>query len=670
MLTREVPFFRIILPFCAGIICGLYFNPGYIFFTVAAIILTILFCLSIGFNKSLTNILYGITFSVSLFYAGLLLHTLEKNKISTLENKESVLYGLLSEYPEETENSYRLIVMLNGLLKKDALKKINGSIMLYYRKGSDMDSFVPGDELVIKCTPVEITSRGNPYEFDYKFYMQNQGINYYAFTDSSDILIHRKPQHRKLIHRALIIREKIIGMYRERGLKGERLALVAAITLGQKNMLEPEQKQYFIKAGVMHIMAVSGLHAVILSMFIINLLFFMKGRFHSLKIIVVIFLLWAFAFITGLTPSVLRASIMFTFVQAGSLMKRPVNNVNSVLASAFIILIAKPTSIFDAGFLLSYSAVIYIISFYHELYTKISIRKKIPDLVWQSAAVTLIAQAGTLPLTILMFNRFPTWFVISNILIVPLSSLIIITGSLIPLTFYIPFISLFLAKSLDKLTWLTEFLTKKAASLPLSTIENIGITTTGCILLTITIFLLLSFIFKKGIKTVLFPLTAILIFFASGTVREIRNRTSNELIVYNSIVGTDIGIRTGKILRIYSDTIIPGPEATRHYASQNLKLVIHTYPVSGAILEAGGNRILVADHIGNQKLEDKKLDYIILTGRNPVADRNKVSAYSCKKLILTTEDSYYSLPVSINAEEVIYIKKQGAFRTVLQTTHK
>ena len=78
------------------------------------------------------------------------------------------------------------------------------------------------------------------------------------------------------------------------------LPLVAAITLGQKNMLDPEQKQNFIRAGVMHIMAVSGLHAVILSMFIFNLLFFLKGRYNILRILITILILWSFAFVTGL----------------------------------------------------------------------------------------------------------------------------------------------------------------------------------------------------------------------------------------------------------------------------------------------------------------------------------------------------------------------------------
>ena len=113
--------------------------------------------------------------------------------------------------------------------------------------------------------------------------MENHGIKYYSFARADDIIRFGQPAHRKLKHRALIIREKIIGMYKERGITGDRLALVAAITLGQKNMLDPEQKQIFVKAGIMHIMAVSGLHAVIMSLFVFNLLFFMKRRLNFLK---------------------------------------------------------------------------------------------------------------------------------------------------------------------------------------------------------------------------------------------------------------------------------------------------------------------------------------------------------------------------------------------------
>jgi competence protein ComEC len=485
-----------------------------------------------------------------------------------------------------------------------------------------MPSFLPGDLMIIKCTPVEISNRGNPYEFDYRFYMENQGIRFYAFTSSSDIIKHSIPAHRKLIHRALIIREKIIGMYKERGITGERLALVAAITLGQKNMLDQEQKQNFIKAGVMHIMAVSGLHAVILSLFVFNLLFFMKRRFNILRILITILILWSFAFVTGLTPSVLRATLMFSFLQAGNLMQRRVNGINSVLASAFVLILIKPSVIFDAGFLLSYSAVIYIICFYQDFYLKLQFKNWLTDKIWQSAVVTIVAQAGTLPLTIMLFNRFPSYFILTNIIIVPLSSLLIIIGCLVPMTFPVHFLSQFFALILNYLTGLTELLTEKASSLPWSTIENIGMTTVECILLTLTIFLFSYFILKKHSFSIIYPISAMFLFVFSGTVTEISTRTRNEVIVYNSPGSSTIGIKTGKILNLYSDTSLVRPEVLRHCATLGLKIKTNSLSNNMYCIEAGKKKLLIANSLNKNILKNFMPDIVILTGLRPEIEKN------------------------------------------------
>jgi competence protein ComEC len=538
--------------------------------------------------------------------------------------------------------------------------------MLYHRKNAEVLSYLPGDQMVIRCIPFEITSRGNPYEFNYRFYMENQGIKYYSFTDSADILGYRIPERRNLIHRALIIRENIIDMFRQRGISGDRLALVAAITLGQKNMLDPEQKQYFMKAGVMHIMAVSGLHAVILSLFVFNILFFLQGRLNILRVIITILILWSFAFITGLTPSVLRATLMFTFLQAGKMMQRPVNGINSVLASAFVLILIKPSVIFDAGFLLSYSAVIYIICFYRDLYLKVSFKHRLPDLIWQSAAVTVIAQLGTLPLTIMLFNRFPVWFILSNVIIVPLSSLVVIMGCLVPLTFPLFILSKFLAVILSFLTGLTEQLTRIASALPFATIENIGITTTECIFLTLTIFLITHFLLKKESGSVILPISAILCLVLTGLLKDISQKNSCELIVYNAVEKPVIGIRTGRILNIYSDTIQGGQEVMRHYATLNLKKRNVVFGSNPLTIRAGKNNILITSIMNKDILQKMSPDYVIITGRKPVIERDiLLSQCHIKALIFTSEvNENIRLPAGLTfmtADTVHIVRKNGAF---------
>ncbi len=645
-----------------GIITGLYVTPDDQFFILASIIILISFGACLFYNRQLTNHIYGFTLFLALFTCGLLMYTKEKSSISKFEHEEALFSGILSDYPEKKNKSYLLVMKLDKMINENGERPVNGSLMVYYITDTIPPIFSPGDRFDIKCTPVEITSRGNPYEFDYRFYMETRGIRYMAFIDENDIIRFDPGVDISLKHRALMIRNRIIEMFRERGISEERLALVAAITLGQKNMLDPEQKQHFMKAGIMHVMAVSGLHALILSMFVFRILFFLRGRLNIVRVIITILLLWTFAFITGLSSSVLRASLMYSFLQAGKIMKRPVNGINSVLASAFVLILIRPSVIFDAGFQLSYAAVIYIISFYHHLYRKITFRHRIPDLIWQSAAVTIVAQAGTVPLTIMLFNRFPVWFILSNIVIIPVASLVIILGALVPLTFPVPVLSHIIVWMLDITAGFTERLTETVSSLPFSTIENIGITVPECILLTITIFLFLRYLLNRKSISVILPVSALLLFVFTGTIREVSYRRTNELIVYNSINSSVIGVRTGNILNVYSDTTTMGQEVTKHYSTLNLRLRENIFNENTFQLSAAGKKIMVTNKLSNSILTKNAPDIVILTGQRPVIERNIQYPGLLDALVVSPEVPSMPWHISkVNARQVHFVKNQGAF---------
>lgn len=665
MLHKEIPFLRIGLPLCAGIISGLYFKPDLTFLVLASIIISAAFLFSFLFNKYQTNLVYGVTLTFSFWLCGLTLYTFEKNSLSILKNERSTFISSLSDYPEEKENTYMLKVNLITKIESDRSEAIKGSMIIYLKKDSSISSYIPGDLLIFNCTPAKIVNRYNPYEFDYRFYMENQGIRYYTFAGGKDIIRHLKPPYRKLIPRALIMRERIICMFRERGITGERLALVAAITLGQKSMLEPDQKLAFIKAGVMHIMAVSGLHAIILSLFVFNLLFFMKRKFRTARIIITILVLWIFAFVTGLTPSVLRATLMFSFLQAGKLMKRPVNGINSVLASAFVLIIMRPSVIFDAGFLLSYSAVIYIISFYSGFYQLLQIKNWLADKLWQSTVVTIVAQAGTLPLTILLFNRFPVYFILANVSIVPVSNLLIITGCLIPMFFPVRFVSQFLAFILNYITGLTENLTSIVASLPYSTIENIGMTSVECIVLTCVVFLTCHWLLNRKSFSVIYPAIFLLLFVFVGLIKDIHSKTTNELIVYNTPGSTTIGLRTGKILNLFADTSFARPEVTRHCSSLGLKIKTLVINNVTRCLVTEEKKILLTHILNNRVISDYDPDIVILTGTRPEVENNLTLNNRLQLIIVSSgAASGFRFPGQAGAfwtDNIHFVRRSGAF---------
>jgi competence protein ComEC len=622
VLNKEIPFLRICVPLSIGIISGLKFNPGHTVVVLLTIISASGLLLSAFFNKRLTNKIFGLAFSFTLFSSGIILYNYEKNSISVLENTPSVFTGTLSDFPEVKGKSDLLTVRLNSQTSNGRTSAVKGSIIVYNTKDEITDSMKPGDIISFSCTPLPIVNRGNPYEFNYRFYMQSRGIRYYAFTSRRNIISIFSPETRNLRYSALIIRKRIINMYETRGITGRRLALASAITLGEKENLDPEQKEYFIRSGVMHIMAVSGLHAMILSLFVFNLLFFLKRRFNILRVIITIIFLWGFAFVTGLTPSVMRATLMFSFLQTGTLLRRRVNGINSILASAFILIIIRPSVIFDAGFLLSYSAVLFIVGFQREFRNLVIFRNRVSDLIWQSVAVTIIAQAGTLPLTITLFNRFPALFIITNVVIVPLSSLVVITGCLIPLFYPLANVSGLLALLLDRLAGATEYLTSKAASVPWSTIENIGFTWAECLTLALFIPLILSILIRKPRIKALYPLITLLLFLISLTIKNIATKSSNELIVYNTPGYATVGLRSGKSLLVFSENPDIPREVKRHSSVLGLRTDHKILTDSVLVIKAGDRRIIIYDKpVGGLNVTENA-DIIIIRGRTrfPASD--------------------------------------------------
>jgi competence protein ComEC len=391
----------------------------------------------------------------------------------------------------------------------------------------------------------------------------------------------------------------------------------------------------------------------------------MKGRLNIFRIIITIVILWAFAFITGLSPSVLRATLMFSFLQAGNLIKRKVNGINSVLASALILIIIKPSVITDAGFLLSYSAVIYIIGFYQDFYLKLDFKSWFPDKIWQSTVVTLVAQAGTLPLTIMLFNRFPVYFILTNIIIVPLSSLLIILGCLVPLTYSIVPVSEFLASILDKLTGLTEFLTGTAASLPCSTIENIGMTTIECILLTIALALLISFLLKNRPFSIKYPIAAFILLIIAVNIKKTDNGKTNQLIVYNNPVTPVIGIQAGNTLYIYGKNDSVPAEVKRHTATRGLKVRIIKSEKSPALFKAGTKTIMITDSLRSMWLQGSRINIVVLTGSKPFIDKNIPYQVFPETIIISSESAPgFRLPLppeEIKKRTISYVRKSGAY---------
>ena len=304
------------------------------------------------------------------------------------------------------------------------------------------------DELLyVKPEFVTINAPLNPHQFDYKFYLAKQGIHQQVFLEKEGFKSLGLDQF-SFIGVAAKIRDKVQESLQKYYFKVDELAVINALLLGQRQEISKDLIEDYSKAGAIHILAVSGLHVGIILLILSSLLKPLEriknGR--VLKTILIVLLLWMFAFVAGLSASVVRAVAMFTFLAIGLSFKRKNVILFSLITSMFFLLLFKPMFLFDVGFQLSYLAVFGIIWIQPKLYKIYKPRFKLDDKIWQLFTVSVAAQLGVLPLSLYYFHQFPGLFLLSNLLIIPFLGAILIGGIIIIILALTDFLPQFLAE--------------------------------------------------------------------------------------------------------------------------------------------------------------------------------------------------------------------------------
>lgn len=310
-----------------------------------------------------------------------------------------------------------------------------GDLMLYIRKDSLLRIPAKGDQLLVKMAPVEIPGPLNPYAFNYKAYMETQGICCQAFVTAADVQQLREAPagfSAGVKGMALDVRQWASRQLATHVSGEQEKAIANALLLGYRELLDEEINQAYATAGVMHVLAVSGLHVGFLYLFL-QLLFRPWRRHRWLKwagFSVSLLILWSYAFVTGLSPSVLRAVIMFSFIAFAQQLKRHSGIYNALAMAAFILLLYDPFMLRAVGFQLSFLAVfgiVYLQPRFSGWYKgENRFLKKGVDLF----TVSLAAQLATFPLGLYYFGQFPTYFFLTNLLVVPAASLMLGLGFL------------------------------------------------------------------------------------------------------------------------------------------------------------------------------------------------------------------------------------------------
>ena len=322
-------------------------------------------------------------------------------------------------------------------------------LQLYFKKETASAELAIGDRLQVKLQPQLPEPPATSYDFDFASWLRHKGICGTAYIKDWILTSKASPWNVKALSERM--RSVLLQLFSTEGINGPEFALVSALVLGETSQLTAETKADFSVSGISHILSVSGLHVAVVYAVLAFMFSFLDWfeRWRVPKQLLIVLILFFYAFVTGLSPSVLRSAFMFSLLALGKCMHRKSQTLNTVLFSAFVLLVWNPGFFYDLGFQLTYLAVFFIVVVHPRLVAVWTPSNKPTRYLWEMLCLSLVAQLGTSPLTVHAFHTFPNYFLVNNLVAVPYSSLIIYLALAFLMLSGIPWIGPFFARLLD-----------------------------------------------------------------------------------------------------------------------------------------------------------------------------------------------------------------------------
>ena len=491
---------RVLIATAGGIVLARYLTLSAVitWVTVGAFLLVILLCILIadrysgpgtgllGPGKTLLAVLFQGLFACMGFMMG------REGAVEPVP--ETLIRGRICDEVTAGERSYHS--RLDRVFYRSGRYWVNleGCVQVYFQREARCRELKPGDcirafgELSLYEDPA------NPFEFDYAAYQRGMGVHHRLYLDSTAWVPAGicAGQGWEIMSKRL--RHDLVEKF-DRNIEGrDERAILCALLLGYRAELPEDVRMHFIRSGSMHILAVSGLHVGILYL----IPAFLIGRIRSsvaarlAATLLLLVLLWSYALLTGLSPSVVRAVTMCSIHRAAMLMGRRTGIVHVLSLTAFIMVLARPAIIFMTGFQLSFAAVAGIAGLHRPLFALLPVKGWLVRRAWQLVTVSLAAQLATAPLSIYYFHQFSPVSVLSSMAVIPLATVILFVG--------LAFIVLS-TLGLYPLSWMLEWLTaglawvtRLAGRIPGGFVEHINLLPVQVLLLYLALILVCLFL--------------------------------------------------------------------------------------------------------------------------------------------------------------------------------
>lgn len=655
-LWKKAPFIRLLLPLIAGIVLQWYVQFSLVVIITAFITCTAAYAVFLLLPLVLrfkAQALQGVIIQLSIAACGAWITWQQdvrhhSNWYGNYYTDSSYLLVRVDEPLVEKNKSYKADGFVEAVVQDGKTVAATGKLLLYFSKDSVPPVLQYGDRILLHARLQPIKNSGNPGAFNYQRYAAFQGIFHTVFLKQNDwrqLQGNSGSAWKRFIFAAQTCVLDILRSSMDGG--KDELGIAEALLIGYTNDLDKDLVQAYSNTGVVHIIAISGMHLALIYLLLVWL--FAKipviKRSKGFQLLLVLACLWMFSLLTGASPSVLRAAVMFSFIAIGKNFFKQASVFNALAASAFVLLCYDPYFLWAVGFQLSYLAVLSIVIFQKPIYHCCCIKNKQLDKVWQLAAVSVAAQLLTFPVCIYYFHQFPNLFLLTNMIAVPLSSFILYAEIVLLLCAGIPVAGVYAGKLVSLSVSLMNRIILWVNDLSFAVWDHIPATVWSTWLLYAVVACLGAWLVARQKKYFTLALVALTVFALQSIYSSWQTANQQKLVVYNVPRCQAVDFIRGDTYRFVGDSSLleEGLLQNFHLKPARIAQQLHIKKDSLAGLfnyhgfyQFNHTRILLADT--NLKFEAPAqkidLDMVIISNNPKIRIAELLQAFNCKLIIL------------------------------------
>ena len=554
----------------------------------------------------------------------------------------------------EKKHSFTTTATVQSVKKNNFAFSVKGKLNLIFKKNDTAKTIRYGDLIVVNNAVQPIKNFDNPGEFDNKRYNAFQQTYHQLYLKGNDFVVCKKNTGSKLFKTIYALKEKTLRTL-QANINNQHgsLGIAEALLIGYKNDLDKEMVQAYSNTGVVHIIAISGLHLGLIYMVLFWLLERMPliKRNRFVKAIILLICLWVFSLMTGASASVLRSAVMFTCIIIGNMLNRKSSIYNSLAASAFLLLCYNPYFLWDVGFQLSYFAIIGIIWLQKPIQQLFSLNNYLLRKIWEMTSITIAAQIITFPICLFYFHQFPTYFLSSNLVAVPLSTIILFEEIGLLCFSSIKIVALFIGNIVDKSIALMNKWILIISKFPGAVIDFIYADVQTTLLLYGIVILMAFFLLLKNkvyLKWMMLFLTLFSCFQSMAKYKWLQQRV---LVVYNIPKSHCIDVMVGKKYIFQSDSNLLTNKSAINFHVTPTRKYFRVQSDNSTSITNGNNNVILNLYgkkmaIINSPFNADTLlhvDYLLITGNpkfNIIDIKEKIK---CQKIIFSASNSLWKI---------------------------